>query len=462
MKRTTGLVMTVVAFGAGWALGPFFAMGCGLDWTLPQAHFNGVEEHGYVAYWEKIGDVALSDKLTIPVNIGFNSRRETSSPALGKGWIVALLESHVEPIDENSVNVVMPDGWTFLFLRNGNSETWRGNDGWAGESNDSVFTIAAPCGWKIRFDGGKIQEIDGSAIAPLTYLYDGGVATEIDQAGRALVRLDRDPVSGTATGLVVGGEAIHITLAQRPRVATMLKQNLITGFDASVASLQLPDGRNELFTFGTDKDLTPNVAISGTDLNQRLFAWDPDTRQIKRDGEWSYAFQQVRGHLRIDRTTAEGKSEAYEADDVTGMTAEKAAEGTEIRTYRFASGPLAGSIRKIEQVTAKGAETPLYSASYFPSGQIMREIFYPDKIRTYSEQRQLLKETIGGHVDYEQDLDDQGRVVHTIDTTKNLEVTKSYDANGGQTTQVFRNAQLLYTEKIDSNNKLVSLNEGNK
>ena len=43
MKGTTGLVMTVGAFGAGWALGPFFAMGCGLDWTLPQAHFNGVE-----------------------------------------------------------------------------------------------------------------------------------------------------------------------------------------------------------------------------------------------------------------------------------------------------------------------------------------------------------------------------------------------------------------------------------
>ena len=70
---------------------------------------------------------------------------------------MALLESHVEPIDENSMNVIMPDGWTFLFLRNGNSKTWRGNAGWAGETNDSVFTIAAPCGWKIRYDGGKIR-----------------------------------------------------------------------------------------------------------------------------------------------------------------------------------------------------------------------------------------------------------------------------------------------------------------
>ena len=25
-------------------------LGCGLDWTLPLAHFQGVEEHGFVSY----------------------------------------------------------------------------------------------------------------------------------------------------------------------------------------------------------------------------------------------------------------------------------------------------------------------------------------------------------------------------------------------------------------------------
>jgi hypothetical protein len=35
--------------------------------------------------------------LTIPVHLAFNSHRESSSPALGKGWIVPLLESRVEP-----------------------------------------------------------------------------------------------------------------------------------------------------------------------------------------------------------------------------------------------------------------------------------------------------------------------------------------------------------------------------
>ena len=92
----------------------------------------------------------------------------------------------------------------------------------------------------------------------------------------------------------------------------------------------------------------------------------------------------------------------------------------------------------------------------------MREIFYPDKIRIYSENRQLLKETIGGRVDYEQDMDSQGRVVHIVDPVKELEVNKVYDAQGGQTTEVFKHGALFYTEKIDSNNKLISLNEGDK
>ncbi|HEX4141806.1 MAG TPA: hypothetical protein VHY09_15770, partial [Candidatus Methylacidiphilales bacterium] len=89
----------------GAFLVPLSALGCGLDWTLPQAHFEGVEEHGYVAYWEKIGEIELGDGVVLPVHIGFNSHREASSPVLGKGWIVALLESHVEPIDENAMNV---------------------------------------------------------------------------------------------------------------------------------------------------------------------------------------------------------------------------------------------------------------------------------------------------------------------------------------------------------------------
>jgi hypothetical protein len=451
-----------IAAGLALCLVSQAARACGLDWTLPQAHFAGVEEHGYVSYWEKIGEVDLGGNVVLPVYIGFNSRREASSPVLGKGWIVALLESHVEPIDENAMNVVMPDGWTFLFLRNGNTETWRGSAGWVGETDDSRFTITAPCGWKLKFDGGKIQEIDSDTGGTLTYGYNGGVPMEIDHDGHAVLQVERDAGSGIASALILGEQRIALALAQRPRIVALRGQNLIDGLDPSLSSLQWPDGKRETLTFGTDKSLNPTLTLNETGQPPRTFVWDATTRQIKTDGKWTYTLVPVQDHLRFIRTSVLHEEESYEANNATGMSAEKDADGPETVTWRFVNGPLAGLVRKVEQVGDHGARQPLYSASYYPSGEIMREIFYPDEIKMYSETRQLLKQTIGGRVIYEQDLDSQGRVVHILDATKDTEVKMTYAADGSRTTQVFRHGALFYTEQIDRDNKLVSLNEGDQ
>ena len=439
---------------------PTTGVGCGLDWTLPGSHFEGVEEHGYVAYWEKIGEVDLGDKLVIPVNINFNSHREASSPTLGKGWMIALLESHVEPIDENSLNVIMPDGWTFLFYRNPNTETWRGNAGWAGETNGTIFTISAPCGWSIKFDQGKIQQIAGGNRT-LTYRYNGGVATEVDDGANVLVKVENNLATGVPADIVMGGQKIDLTLARRPQVVTKLNQNLIVGFDQALNSLQWPDGKSETFSFGTDNDLCPTLAISARDRPAWNFTWDPASRQIKSDGKWAYQIRQIRDHLRFDRLLPDGQSESFESDDASGLTIEKALGGHELATYRFPGGPLAGRIRKVEDLE-NGSRKLLYSASYYPSGRLLREAFYPDKVRLYSATGKLQKETIGNNVDYQQDFDDKGRVTHLVDPTQQLEVKRTFDLQGGQVTQVFKNGALFYTEQIDPNNKLVSINEGDK
>ena len=219
-----------------------FSPACGLDWTLPQAHFAGVDESGCVAYWEKIGQADLGDGLLIPVHIGFNSHREASSPTLGKGWILPLLESHVEPVDENTMHVIMPDGWTFLFLRNGNTETWRGNAGWIGQTDDTRFTITAPCGWRIKYDTGKIQEIDTPANRAITIRYNGHDAVEADLDNKAFVQVEQNTATGVPADLLINGQKIDLALGQRPRITTKLGQNLVTGFDPALSQLQYPDG----------------------------------------------------------------------------------------------------------------------------------------------------------------------------------------------------------------------------
>jgi hypothetical protein len=437
--------------------GVLAARGCGLDWSLPRVHFDGVEEHGDVAYWEKIADLDIGEPRPLPLHIGFNSHREASSSILGKGWTVALLESHVEPVDENTLHVIMPDGWTCTFLRNGNTETWRGNAGWAGETDGARFTIAAPCGWSLKFDGGRLQEIDGAKNGPLVYRYNGADVTEIDQADHALVQVERD--TGEASALVIGDVRIEIAQAQAPCVARSAGHNLIVGLDRSLVSLTWNDGRRESFALATDALLNPTLTIDHDDGAPRVLTWDAATRQIISDGPWRYAFAPAEEGLRITRTAAGRSPEIFEADHARGVTLETGPDGHPVATYRFVNGPLTGLVRRIvEDDGAPGAKV-LYAASYFPSGNLLRESFYPDRVRYYADDRRLLKETVGGQVDYLQELDDRGRVVRTVDSAKGVEVRRNYDSAGGQTAQVFEQGKLMLTELIDPHNRLVSLEE---
>jgi len=285
------------------------------------------------------------------------------------------LESHVEPVDENSMNVIMPDGWTFIFLRNGNTETWRGNAGWVGETNNTVFTITAPCGWRIKFDGGKIQQIDSNKNRTLSFKYNGPAATEVDVDGKPVVQVESDSSTGVAKDLIIGGQKVDIALAPRPRIQAVLNQNLVTGFDQSLSQLQWPDAKKESFAFGTDNSLTPTLAITHTDETQRNFSWDPTTRQIKTDGDWTYTFEpafQNSSCLGIRRTDAEGQFEYFANDPSRGKTVEKTLSGNLTTIYIFVNaGVLNGEVRK-KEVQVNGATQTVYEADYDEAGRMTR------------------------------------------------------------------------------------------
>jgi hypothetical protein len=337
-----------------------------------QQPLRWLEEHGYVSYWEKLGAADLGDGLTIPVNINFNSHRESSSPTLGKGWLVALLESHVEPLDENHVKVVMPDGWNFYFYRKDNTETWVGNAGWVGETNSTLFTITAPCGWKIKFDAGKIQEIDTPKNRTLTYKYNGPVATEVDIDGKPFLQVETNTATEVAENLLLNGQKIDVALAPRPRIQTASAQNLVTGFDLSLNHLQWPDGKRETFTFATtDKTLDPTLAITHPDQTQRHLTWDPTTRQIKSDGDWTYHLTPG-SHVVLSRTDLTKGTESYHDDPTLGTTTVQNIYGVIEITSRFTSGPLAGRVRRTDRKIGNKIEC-VYSASYDESGRLVRE-----------------------------------------------------------------------------------------
>ena len=66
MAVCLGLLMLTVPTGV---------RACGINWTLPQSHFDGVDEQGRVNYTEKIGDLDLGEGLVIPLYILFECIR---------------------------------------------------------------------------------------------------------------------------------------------------------------------------------------------------------------------------------------------------------------------------------------------------------------------------------------------------------------------------------------------------
>jgi hypothetical protein len=294
------------------------ARGCGLSLELPKLHFDGVEENGYVCYFEKLADVALDDKNVLSMTLNFNSHRQASSPYVGKGWSIPFLDSHVEPVDENGFKIFMPNGLIYDFGRiAGEENMFSGNFGWKAAIEGDTLTAWASCGWKLVFQKGRIWEITTPQNRILSYRYNAGVATEIDArdgaSNRTLVQAETDAATGTVTDLIIGSQRINISQAQRPRIMTKFNQNLVIGFDQSLSQLQWPDGKKESFIFGTDKLLNPTLTIAHSNQVDRDFTWDPSSGVIIQDGAWKYDVSISQGVGDISRSDDQ---KHYEALDV--------------------------------------------------------------------------------------------------------------------------------------------------
>jgi len=371
VSRTLRLLLPLALFLLPFSL----SQGCGLDWTLPQAHFEGVDEQGYVAYWEKIGQADLGDGLVIPVHINFNSHRETSSPTLGKGWMLPLLESHVEPVDENTVHVIMPDGWTFVFYRNGNTDTWRGNAGWVGETDGPRFTATAPCGWRVKFDTGKIIEIDTPKNRTISIKYNGPAPLEADIDNQPFVQVAQNTATGVAESITIGGQKIAISQAPRPRIQVILGKTLLTGFDPALSQLQWPDGQREAFNFAAPETLSPTLVITKSNQTKRYITWDSSTKQIERDGDWTYKLTPG-DNVFLNRTNPKGQTETYFYDQEKGISITQDLNESKVIVARYINaGSLNGRIRSITQ-DKNGVNTVLRKYDYDEKGRLIREIFF--------------------------------------------------------------------------------------
>jgi hypothetical protein len=370
MKSRDRLLGFAASVGMLFALVPHRLFGCGLDWTLPVNHFDGVNEQGYVAYWEKVGEVDLGDDLKLPLVIGFRSNHETGipSPYLGQGWIMPLLESSMVQTGENSFVMMQPDGWNNLFLRK-DATILNGSAGWMAEIKGDKIIASAPCGWRLEFYKGHIISMTTPKNRKLEFDYSGNVVTAMRENGVARLSVEQES-TGQVKALLFNGKRMEIAQDQKPRVQNIAGRNVVGGMERSLKSLNPSNGTSKSFEFAVNDKVQPTLKITSQANTERLFTWDPATKRIACDNDWTYNITpNVDASIKRIR---HGEIEMWSREPQKGLETSLLSNGNQEVIHRFASGPLSGAVRKIQQV-AHGVSQTVYSATYSEIGKLLRE-----------------------------------------------------------------------------------------
>jgi len=427
---------------------------CGLSWSPPLNHFDGVNEYGFASYWSQIDAVDCGNNLKLPLIINFSSDRNSSSPYLGSGWLLPLLESCIYQVDEWNFVMVEPDGANRYFHRSDPQDlTLTDKAGWAAKIDGNTITAWANCGWKLVFSKGQLVSMTSPENRRFDWIRAGDKVMEIQEAGVSKLAVKWDE-KGEARELQFNGKSILIARDQKPDVQSISGKNIISSVNSSLSKLTLPNGSIQKYEFGVDEQLRPTLNADG-----RAITWDPASKYILSDGDWNYNIQsgeKLFDYAAISRQNSKKQSESWHMDLSRGTEEVQGVDGKKTITSWFVSGNLAGKIRKIEEVSNKTVKI-IQQCTYDEDGKPIR-ISFPDgttdihsysssgtKIVKFKNNKQISSEDYDEHDRPKLFIDSQGNSRKYVYNGNNFEIF--YIDFKGRTTCVENYANNLLTKR---------------
>jgi len=370
--RISILTVLVVVLCSGWA------GACGINWQKPSNHFDGVNERGFLSYWDEVAELDLGNGFKVPLIVNFRSNRDAVSPYGGYGWLVPLLESSVVQLEENRFMLVQPDGWNRYFgRRNSADTTLMGDGGWAAELKGNIFTAWASCGWKLVFANGKISSMVSPDNRRFDWVRSGDRVTEIREGGATRLTVKWNEAN-EMSAIEANGQQIAFGRGDKPRIQNTAGQNVVAAIDRTLTQINLPGGISRAYAFGVDEKLNPTFKAG-----ERLLAWNPATKLALSDSGWTYQItpDPDGGYAAIGRGNSKGQKQYWFNNRAKGVEITQGLDGVRRTATSFVSGKLAGKLRKISE-TRDGLATDIYQASYDETGRLMREVL-PNQETTY-------------------------------------------------------------------------------
>lgn len=433
------------------------AKSCG-DFRKPETHFDGVNEYGFVSYWDQLGEIKLANGSVLPLIIGFRSDWETLSPSphLGSGWLLGLLDAHFVQRSENAFDMISIDGYTVPFGRDPKIPSiLNGAQGWKAEIKGDVVTVWAECGWKLQFTKGKISGITTPQNSVVQIRRDPtGLVRDVVEGTNVLLKVTTDS-KGNVDGLVLASDQkIEISLVEKPSIQNLNGINVVGSKSLAIGEIVMPSGTKKNFDYTPAAELQPSMSISEAGAAPRILTWNSVTRHISSDGLWRYEIKpsEILGHnAAISRTNEKNQNESWHFDRVKGTETLVFDGVTTIRSW-FISGLLNGKPRSERTISKAGEHTKKFI--YNENAVLIRE---DDgrSAKVYDEHGRLIKEYVNNIEVFSEEFSEKGFSLRR--RNGDYEKVAVSISSSLVEEEVRRNGQLLYRRLFDASGKLVSI-----
>lgn len=354
-------------------------MACG-DFRMPSNHFEGVSSQGYVSVWKQLDALDLGD-TSVPILLGAQTYRAIPSGELGSGWIMPLFDSGIVQRDENTFDMITPDGTMDFFYRDGSDPSvLHGSSGWTGEiqGNDVIVHSKCGSGWKMVFRQGRLDTLSKGSHELRIQRDPLNRPTGITENGVSRLVLNRDEKTGLMSSIEMNGKKYLFGYEGKPRVENVGGQNLVGGVEPSLHQITYPQemgGKKETYDFAVTEKMLPSLKITDTEEKERMIVWGLDGRMLQ-DGEWNYQTTPSRdgwANAAIERTNIQKQKEYWFKDDPNGKETTVALDGTKTERSWFTSGVLIGKKRK-EITLISNKIVNQNSWKYDETGSLIRSI----------------------------------------------------------------------------------------
>lgn len=341
---------------------------CGLNWSEPRSYFEGVSFQGYVFVVEPLCQIELRDGRKLPVRAIFRSESNATSPYLGYGWELPILESYIVQLDDRWFRVVEPTGWYRFFWRDEKDpNVLHGQGNWKGVIRENSISVMANCGDRLDFRDGRITSFDlkGKKLA-IQRSADGTAALKEGPLTLLEVRksLSRDNIT-LETG---SDEVVEIGYANRPIIEVIAGQPVVRQQVKSLGGLA--KGKTvRTWEYEVDEKLNPIMSIG-----DRKIVWDPTTRHFLFDGEWTYEVKADEGPISnaaIRRENLSNQTEFWHRDEGKGVEIVQNKDGVKQITRWMTSGMLSGKLRGA-RTEYEGINIFEKSLTYDENGKLLR------------------------------------------------------------------------------------------